>query len=172
MTRQARSDLASAIAVIAVGAVFLMLAQQIRTPRYQSAAEAMVGPAMVPTAIAILIIALGALQAALVLLHRRKMRAAATPAEAEPSEFADFSPGVLLRLAAVVAIGFGYVWLLSVVGYVLSTAITLSLMLLLFRNRPSLGLLMAVALGTAAYYYLFIRLMGLYLPAGWLINIG
>lgn len=171
MTRQSRTDLVSAIAIMMVGAFFLMLAQQIRTPKYQSAAEAMVGPAMVPMAIAILIIALGALQVALALLSRGHRAGAAAPSDEEPSEFADFAPAMLLRLATVVAIGYGYIWLLSAVGYITSTAIVLTLMVLLFRNRPSLGLLLTILGGTAVYYYLFIRLMGLYLPTGWLISI-
>jgi len=172
MSQQSRTDLAAAIATIAVGGLFLYLARAIRTPKYQSAAEALVGPAMVPVIIALLIIALGVLLAVMVLLRPRRGPVVPEPADEDPSEFADFSPGALLRLAAVVAIGFAYIWLLGVLGYVLATALVLALMLVLFHNRPSLGMLLVVAGGAAVYYYLFIRLMGLYLPAGWLINIG
>lgn len=170
MSRQSRTDLAAAVAVMLVGAFFLILAGQIHTPRYQTAAEAMVGPAMVPTIIAVLILALGALYAVMVLL-RHKSGAAEQPDGADV-EFVPFTLPVLFRLAAVVAIGFAYVWLLPVVGYVISTGIILAIMLVLFGSRPTISLLAVVIVGTAIYYYLFIKLMGIYLPGGWLIDIG
>ena len=171
MTRQSRTDLAAAVAVMLVGGFFLMLARQIHTPKTQTAAEAMVGPAMVPTLIAALIVALGALEAIAVLM-RRKTGAGSVRTVGEPSEFAELSLPVVIRLAAVTGIGFAYVWLLSATGYAISTAITLAMLLVLFRSRPSLNLFILVAAGTAVYYYLFIRLMGIYDPNGWLISLG
>lgn len=81
-------------------------------------------------------------------------------------------PAVLVpRMAAIIAIGFAYIWLFSATGYLIATAIAMALLLVVF-GTSSVGKVAVLTIGgTAAYYIIFIRLMGIYDPPGWLINL-
>ena len=162
--RRSLTDTLAAVVVASVGIVFLLLARQIRTPAHQTAAEALVGPAMVPTIIAWLVIALGVAQLVF------SLRGTATGGQDEG--IGDLSLVGVLRLVAIVVIGFAYVWLIGTVGYAIATAIVLVMLLALFGNRSVVQLVLVSLLGAAIYYFIFIRLMGVYLPAGRWINLG
>lgn len=74
-------------------------------------------------------------------------------------------------MAAIIAIGFAYIWLFSATGYLIATAIAMALLLVVF-GTSSVGKVAVLTIGgTAAYYIIFIRLMGIYDPPGWLINL-
>lgn len=168
--KYARTKFITPGTVIFVGLVFLFLARQIATPKFQTAAEALVGPAMVPTVIASLIIALGSLELIGVLREKDP--------EGRPSEIADddeekseLTLHMIARIVATAIIGFAYIWLLTATGYIISTAITLPTLLVLFGTSSIRKLAIMTIVGTAIYYFVFFRLMGLYDPAGWLINI-
>ena len=172
--RQSRVDFISAIVVILVGLFFLILARQIKTSGFQTAAEALVGPPMVPLTIASLIIGLGVLElVAIILRHRNNAGEAEKDlADSAASEFSELSIQVIAKLAATLAIGIAYVWLLSATGYLISTAITLAALLALFGTRSVVKVTIIAVVGAAIYYFLFIRLMGIYSPVGWLVNFG
>ena len=171
---QSRTDLIASVAVILTGVFFLTLARQIETSGYQTAAEALVGPAMAPTIIAALLIGLGALEMGAVLLRHRsgKLSAQTADTDTDSDEFPEISAEVMVRIIATVCIGFAYVWLLSATGYIISTAITLVALLFLFGTRSVVKLALITLGGTAIYYGVFIWLMGIYSPVGWLIHLG
>jgi len=163
-----RFDFIVTLAVILLGVLFLVLAFQIDTPSRLSAAEALVGPPMVPIIISLLIITLGLLELAAVFMS---VRSNETPESTEDSEeFEPFSRALVTRLALTVVIGFAYVWLLGAVGYLIASACALIALLVLFGTRSPVKILLISVIGAALYYFFFIRLMGVYDPAGWLIS--
>jgi hypothetical protein len=172
--RQSSTDLIASVAVILVGIFFLILARQIETSVFQTAAEALVGPAMVPTIVAALLIGLGALELGTILLRRRSDEP--LPENPDPSlegnETTEITAEVLIRIVTTVCIGFAYVWLLSATGYIISSAFALAALLILFGTRSALKITLITVVGTAVYYGVFIWLMGVYSPVGWLIHLG
>ena len=174
MMRQSSTDLIAPVAVILVGLWFLILARQIETSVYQTAAEALVGPAMVPTAIAAMLIGLGALDLGLNLFRRRTDDPLPEPAVQGPGgdEFGQFSTEMMIRIVATVCIGFACVWLMSATGYIISTAITLAALLVLFGTRSPVKVSLITIGGAVVYYGIFIWLMGIYSPVGWLVHLG
>ena len=165
---QFRTDLIASIAVILTGFFFLILASQIETSGYQTAAEALVGPAMAPTIISTLLIGLGALELSAVLLRHWSGKLSAQ----DNDEFSEITVDVMVRLIATVCIGVAYVWILSATGYIISTAITLAALLFLFGTRSVVKVALITIGGTAVYYGVFIWLMGVYSPVGWLVHLG
>ena len=172
--RQSSIDLVASVAVMLVGIFFLILARQIETSVFQTAAEALVGPAMVPTIIAALLIGLGALALGTVLLRRRSGEPLLEMPDPSPNgdEFTEITAEVLIRTVITVCIGFAYVWLLSATGYIISTALALAALLILFGTRSAVKIALITVGGTAVYYGVFIWLMGVYSPVGWLIHLG
>lgn len=77
-----------------------------------------------------------------------------TPARVKPSVWA------LLILAL------GYVWLISKIGYLLSTGLVAPLTLWVFGIRRPIGLLIAAFLCPAIYHLVFFELLGVFPPYG------
>lgn len=169
--KQSQSDFITAIVVIFIGLLFLILALQIDTPAFQTTAEALVGPSMAPIAIASLILGLGTLELVSTVLAGSNLGREAETND-NSSEFTTFSVNMVARMMATVGIGFVYIWLLSATGYIISTAIVLGSLLVLFGTHSPGKLALLIFGGTAAYYFIFIQLMGIYSPVGWLLNIG
>ena len=171
---QSRTDLIASVAVILTGIFFLTLARQIETSVNQTAAEALVGPAMAPTIIAALLIGLGVLELGAVLLRHRSGKHLVETADtgSDDNEFSEITVEVMVRLIATACIGVAYVWLLSATGYIISTAITLVALLFLFGTRSAVKVALITLGGTAVYYGVFIWLMGVYSPVGWLVHLG
>jgi len=144
----------------------------IEASHYQSAAEAMVGPPLVPTVVSWLIIVLGSLEMAMALFSYKRSAQPSSSPEYDGHEPAHtvLSVPVIVRIVMTLGIGFAYVWLLSATGYIISTAIVLASLLLLFGTYGIGKITILTLAGTATYYLIFIRLMGVYDPTGWLIN--
>ena len=86
-------------------------------------------------------------------------------------ELAALSKPAVLRMAAIIVIGFAFIWLFSATGYLIATAIAIAPLLVVFGTRNAGKVAVLTIVGTAAYYIIFIRLMGIYNPPGWLINL-
>ncbi len=167
---QTRFDFIATFVVIATGVLFLVLAMQIETSGRRTAAEALVGPPMVPIIISSGIIILGMLELLVLFRAQRKTKAPDLPPSND--EFAPLTWGLAARVFLTAAIGLMYVWLLSATGYLIATVCTLAALLMLFGTRSPVKILLISVIGAAVYYYFFIRLMGVYDPPGWLINLG
>lgn len=164
-----KAELLSAAVVVGVGIFSLYLASSI-----ESFEEGiMVGPRLVPMAIALLGIGLSVLQFIITWVRRVKSSKTADvkfsdSGKGKPSAL---SMSVVLRMVAIIIIGFAYIWLFSAIGYLIATAITMALLLVVFGTRSPGKVAVLTIFGTAAYYIIFIRLMGIYNPPGWLINL-
>ncbi len=172
--KRSSTEFIIAVVIILVGLVFLVLAWQIDTPVFQTTAEALVGPSMAPIAVASLILGLGTLELFSAMFAGSKVEHLGQEANIHDSssEFSPFSANMAARMATTVGIGFAYIWLLSATGYIISTAIVLCCLLVLFGTRSPGKIALLTIGGTAAYYFVFIRLMGIYDPAGWLLSVG
>jgi len=71
-----------------------------------------------------------------------------------------YAPFVLLGLVL------GYLWLISKVGYLISTAFVTPAILLLFGVRKPVGLLVAAFVVPATYHIIFFELLGVFPPYG------
>ncbi|MEM1045194.1 MAG: tripartite tricarboxylate transporter TctB family protein [Pseudomonadota bacterium] len=74
--------------------------------------------------------------------------------------------GHTARVLALLALAIAYVWALSKVGYLISTAVTAPLGLWLFGVRRPIGLLAAALLCPVAYHLIFFEALGVFPPLG------
>ncbi len=69
-------------------------------------------------------------------------------------------------IAGLLALSLAYVWAISVVGYLIATAIAAPLALWIFGVRSALGLSAAVVLCPGIYHLVFFELLGVFPPLG------
>ena len=159
-----KSEFISAAVVVGLGIFFLLQAHLIES--YQ---EALIGPRLVPVYLAGMIIGLGILQFAVAWMGRS---GSTEPEDSLLSEdLPVMSRPAILRMAAIIAIGFAYMLLFEATGYLIATAIVLALLLFVFGTRKAVRLAVLTIGGAAVYYFLFIKLMGIHDPTGWLIDV-
>ena len=162
-----KAEFLSAAVVVGVGIFSLYLAYSIQS--FQEGI--LLGPRLVPLAIAGLGIGLGVLQFTVAWVHRVKSGKAGDSTFSGDDKRPALSKTSVLRMAAILAIGFAYIWLFSAIGYLIATAIAMALLLIVFGTRNAGKVAVLTIGGTAVYYIIFIRLMGIYNPPGWLINL-
>ncbi len=73
---------------------------------------------------------------------------------------------LLVQIAAVLALSLFYVWIISKLGYLISTALVAPLILMLFGIRNPLGLVIAAVVCPAIYHGIFFMGLGVYPPYG------
>ena len=162
-----KAEFLSAAIVVGVGIFSLYLAYSIKT--YQE--EILTGPRLVPMAIAGSGIGLGVLQFAITWVRRVKSGKAGDSTFYGDGKRPALSKPAVLRMAAIIVIGFAYIWLFSATGYLIATAIAMASLLVVFGTRNVGKVAVLTIGGTAVYYIIFIWLMGIYDPPGWLINL-
>jgi len=148
---------------IALGIILTGLAALALAATIPPGTDAGVGPRFVPVILACGLLALGLAAAVSSWLSGD----AAPPAPREENR-----QGGMFRVVVVTALGFVYVLMLGAVGYALSTLIVLALLLVLFGTRRPLRLALISTAGAAIYYLIFVRQLGMYDPAGWLIDLS
>ena len=154
------SELFSAVVVVSLGIFCLYHAYTI-----ESFQIVLIGPRPVPMTIAGMIIGFGVLQFLVAWVGRGENGKAANGKSSALSNTAVF------RMAAIIVVGFAYIWLFSATGYLIATAITMASLLIVFGTHKAGRVALLTIIGTAAYYAIFIWLMGIYDPPGWLINL-
>ncbi|MEN8247120.1 MAG: tripartite tricarboxylate transporter TctB family protein [Thermodesulfobacteriota bacterium] len=168
-----KAELFTAVVVICLGIFFLLQAYQVETVQ-----RALIGPRLVPMEIAGMIIGLGVLQFIVIWVSRAEnvkdcdsgtSDSETSPTAAGVSTLVCTAP--VFRTLAVIVIGFAYIWLFSATGYLIATAITMALLLVLFGTRNPTKVALITIGGTAVYYFIFIWLIGIYDPPGTLINL-
>ena len=172
-----RVDVGAGLATMAVGAFFAALAATISPDSYDA-----VGPRFVPALLAGAMLGLGALVA---LGGWRRVRGVSdvapsvAPAASAPASDAaptdddfGFRGSDIRRVVQVIGCGVVYVALFWGLGYLVATAVAMLLMLLAFGNRSPLVLILVPIAAALAYQYTFVGLMGLYDPAGALVDLS
>lgn len=162
-----KDDYIVALAVAAVGGFFFYQASLI-----EFADDTLVGPRLVPMLTAGMIIGLAALIVAAghIMSNGRKAETFSVIGEGEP-ELAPVTKLALRRMASVIVGGFVYLFLFAAAGYLISTAVVLAALLVIFGNRPPLKVALLTIGGAAVYFFVFIKLMGIHSPPGWLIDL-
>jgi hypothetical protein len=164
----AMRDLIGGIAAIVIGAGYLAMASGLR----ESALADAVGPAGFPTALAWAMIGLGAILVMQALWAVRATRAAhpaPTPADEDLDAEARRS-GVagVLRAAGMLGLGIAYLLVIPWLGYIPSIAL-LIVAAALYQGAALSWRVFAIGIaGALAYWLIFVRLLGIPLPAGWL----
>lgn len=154
MDRSARNDALTGLVVLAVVAIFAANTGEIYIDPLDpgfSARDFPVGVLVVATLLALALLARAALT-----LARTGWR---------PRESAMLEP-VLRYVTPLIALGFLYVWFLTMFQYILPTLIATVSALALFGNRGVARLAVAPFLATAVYYIVFYGIFGLYETPG------
>jgi hypothetical protein len=154
-----RKDLAVAAAIAALGLAIVILGMQVSLGRIRDP----VGSRTMPVLTGVLILAGG-----LFLAGRRLMRwrreGVIVPAEGSQDE--PEVPASTLRSMSVWALCFGYVLLLSRLGFLILTPILLAALLWIMKVRSPLRLGLVTVGAVAAIYVLFDLAFGVRLPLG------
>jgi hypothetical protein len=112
-----------------------------------------------------LAIALAVLSVGLIAQTLLMMKAALQTAGADLNARAE-QRTLYLRAFGMIAIGAGYLVLVPYLGYILAIALLLLTVALYNGKRPSVGLFLFAALGSAFFYVLFVQVLAVPLPAG------
>lgn len=165
MTERAR-EICYAAATGAVGIFFLTQATSI-----EASQDDLVGPQSIPLFVSCLIIALALLQIVLLVAGRGEEEQAqeATMAAAPGARQ---NGSAMVRMAAVIALGFAYIWLFSLAGYLISTAVVLGALLVVFGNRSAARVSLLTFGGALIYYIVFIHFMGIQDSMGWHLDLS
>ena len=170
MTRlryRTKIDLGVSAVTILIGLFFAYQVTQIET-----LSENDIGPAFFPSILAFTMIGLGLLVGISALMYNATVKRVTGEVEEGDEEKFGFRDSDIVRIVAVVAMGFVYITLFYGFGYFISTLVSLALMLLVFGNR-NFGLIAALSIiGAVVYNYVFIGLMGLHDPPGMLFDLN
>ena len=158
LTYRGRIELGIAAVTVAVGVFFVVLAAGIRPGRFDP-----IGARALPMFLAWTIIALGLLVGWLGYRDR-------TPNAALDPDYGVRSSD-LSQVAQVIGAGLVYFALFFAVGYMTATLISFVLVLAAFGVRNAVLMLALSVFAAFLYQYIFMGLMGLNDPAGWLLDL-
>lgn len=161
------------LVIAAVGAFCLFHAIKIAQPN-----DNIVSPRQVPLLVSSSIFVLGLVSIVRSLLNRKHSETADKvfrPATLNVEDFTrpqQFSPKNFVRITLIVVVGFLYTLLLPLMGYVVSTFLALATMLTIFGNNSPIKVMSISILGSLAYFVFFVKLLGVSVPAGSLVNLS
>jgi hypothetical protein len=164
MTYRTKVELGVTVACLVIGGFLTYEALQIPAEH-----EELIGSRTVPLFIAVLIMALGVLISVVTMFEEKNGEDEdEIPAEDEYG----FADSDVIRVFQVIGCGVAYIAMFWAFGYLISTLIALFLMLLAFGNRRWRPLILMPLIGTVVYEFVFMGLMGLYDPAGALVDLS
>lgn len=144
-------------ALVFVSALLLMLALQIETT-----SDDLWGPKIAPVFLAGSMLALCFVMAVVTFLQKNSKNP-----EAETGSEAGFQsgdPAPVVKIVGVILLGFFYLYAISLIGYLASTAISLFLILRLFENTNLKKNAVISVVGATVFYLAFIQALGIYDP--------
>ena len=158
-------DFVGGVASIAIGAVYLFFAYQLRA----SALDDSMGPGGLPRVYGWLLVGLGAVLTIQALFARRLATAGEAPDE--KGEW-DGQGRKIAFAAGLLAIGIGYIFVVETLGYLISVAVLL-LVTALYLGAGNKGRVLAVAvLGAVFLWVMFVIVLGVRMPSGLLASLG
>ena len=158
------------ISIVLFGLFCMWQAFQIETSE-----SSMVGPRLVPVFISVMIVVLGVLQiiVAWAAGRTRNVKSANSSLSHEDAEdSAALRTTAVLRIIIIPVVGFVYIWLFAATGYVIATALIIAFVLFLFGTRKPARIAIIAVGAAVAYYFIFVYLIGIYAPPGWLFSLG
>ena len=150
-------DLTCAAVLLFVAGSYYALASNIG----RSALDDAVGPAGLPVVYALVLATIALVLAGQAVLRTLLLRAVDDSAAAGQPTL------VLRRAGGVFAIGIGYVLGVPLVGYFLALVLVIAAMALYQGERASARLATIAVAGAALFWLLFVRLLGIPMPALW-----
>ena len=150
-------DLTCAAVLLFVAGSYYALASNIG----RSALADEVGPAGLPVVYALVLATIALVLAGQAVLRTLLLRAVDDSAAAGQPTL------VLRRAGGVFAIGIGYVLGVPLVGYFLALVLVIAAMVLYQGERASARLATIAVAGAALFWLLFVRLLGIPMPALW-----
>jgi hypothetical protein len=164
MTYRTKVELGVTVACLVIGGFFTY--EALRIPAEEGE---LIGSRTVPLFLAVLIMALGVLASIVSIVEGGNGEdEEEIPAEDEYG----FADSDVVRVFQVIGCGVVYIAMFWAFGYLLSTFVALLLMLLAFGNRRWRPLILMPLIGTVVYEFVFMGLMGLYDPAGALVDLS
>lgn len=165
--RESAREIFYALATGAVGIFFIVQSSYIETSQND-----LVGPQLVPMLISSLMAAMALLQ--LTFLFVGALRGTGEGEDSLSAVEADAGANAsgMARMAAVIVLGIAYIWLFSMAGYLVSTALILGALLLVFGNRQPLQVIVLTLGGSFVYYLVFIHFMGIQDSIGWHLDLS
>lgn len=158
-------DFVGGVASIAIGAVYLYFAYQLRT----SALDDSMGPGGLPRIYGWLLVGLGVVLTIQSVFAR--CMSVAGGVTAEKGEWEGQGRKILFA-AGLLAIGIGYIFVVETLGYLLSIALLL-LVTALYLGAGNRGRVLAVAvLGAVFLWVMFVVVLGVRMPSGPLSSLG
>ena len=158
-------DFVGGVVSIAIGAVYLFFAYQLRS----SALDDSMGPGGLPRLYGWLLVGLGAVLTIQALLAPRLATANDDPKE--KGEWEGQGRKVVFA-AGLLAIGVGYIFVIETLGYLLSVAVLL-LVTALYLGAGNRGRVVAVAvLGAVFLWVMFVVVLGVRMPSGLFASLG
>jgi hypothetical protein len=154
-------DLTCSFVLAAVAAVYYLLASGIG----RSALADEVGPAGLPLTYAVLLGTVAVLLATKAVIGHWLSREAAAPG-ARSGPVVGF---VLRRAGGALAIGAGYVALVTILGYWLSLCLLIPAMAIYQGQSLSRGLVAISVVGASVFWLLFVWLLGIPMPSPWIL---
>jgi len=145
-----------------ISALFLVLAIQIETT-----SEDLWGPKIAPLFLAGTLLILS-IVASLGPIIRKGARETDEEVDQENS---GEGPVPFFKIALVLILGVFYFFAISVLGYLISTIISLFLILLIFENSNLKKISIIAVVGSAIYYLIFIKLLGIFDPGFKILDI-
>lgn len=160
-----RLELGVAVVLVLISFFFIYQASFIRP-----VANDPIGPKVLPMFLSIAIL-LGGVFIALVALFGRKPAPTEGGGEIELPSGYGFKESNIGLIFAVIACGICYVITFWAFGYFVATFISVVLIMLTFGNRNWLLIIAISLLGAIVYQFIFMGLMGLFDPAGELLDV-
>jgi len=152
-------DLTCSAILLIISASYYSLASGIG----RSALADEVGPAGLPVLYAVLLATLALALAAKAILRPLLLRAADDTVEKSAPSLGF----VLRRAAGVFAIGVGYLLIVPLAGYFVTLILVIAAMALFYGERASARLAATAVAGAAAFWTLFVWLLGIPMPSLW-----
>jgi hypothetical protein len=151
--------------ILAAAGIYWHAAGTIR----RSSLDDSVGAAGVPNTLAAILAGLAVLLIlrSLVLRSRQAPRTVEAVDEARPDE----APRAHFRALGMLVLGVLYLLIVPVLGYAVSIALLLAAVALYNHRKAALELALFAVLGSAGFYLLFVKILGIPLPAGFWPNI-
>jgi hypothetical protein len=146
--------------ILAVAIIYWHAAGTIR----RSSLDDSIGAAGVPNALAVVLGCLAVLLIlrGLVLSTRQAPRNVEAVDEARPDE----APRAHIRALGMLVLGVLYLLIVPVLGYAVSVALLLAAVALYNYRKATLELALFAVCGSAGFYLLFVKILGIPLPAG------
>lgn len=155
------------LSIAVVSSLFLVLAIQI-----EATSDDLWGPKIAPLFLAGTMLIISVVAALGPIIRKSTTDSAELEnAQDDPEGSLNRDPIPLFKITLIVLLGVLYFYAISLVGYLISTTVSLFLILMIFENTNLKKISAIAVIGAAFYYAAFIRVLGIHDPGFKLLEI-